>query len=750
MEKEKVSSEGTALRQRAEAQYNPNHTAEAVPMTEGDAQRLIYELKLHQIELEMVNEELIQTRDAVQAGLDRYTDLYDFAPTGYFSLDRNGKVLQVNLRGASLLGVERSRLSKRVLSLFISPADRPVFTSFLEQVFTSGSKAVCEVTLGGEDTTFLRRKFSGNQALKDPSQCVVRIEGLVVDDGQECRLVMEDISERKKIENTLLFLAQRGWEASGEAFFRALARYLAETLDMDYVCIDQLEGELQVAKTVAVFFDGNFEDNVVYTLKDTPCGDVVGKPVCIFPRDVRHLFPQDTVLQELGAESYLGTTLWSTSGQPIGLIAVIGRKPLTSTKLAESILELVAARAAGELERSQAEREKEHLQEQLHQAQKMESVGRLAGGVAHDFNNSLGVILGHTEMALASTPLEQPAYHDLQEILKATQYSAGLTRQLLAFARKQTAVPRVVDLNGNIENMLHMIRRLIGEDVKLVWEPAPEALYVHMDPIQIDQIMANLITNARDAIDNVTGTGKNVGTVKIKTSSIFCERTYVLTDPDFSAGEYTRLEISDNGSGMDHDTISHIFEPFYTTKEIGKGTGLGLAMVYGIVKQNNGFIQVSSEVDKGANFQIYLPRVDADVVPAPAALVVETQRGNGEVVLMVEDEESLLELCADFLEDQGYQVMAMHSPLEALRLVQARSGEINLLITDVVMPEMNGQVLAGNVRAIQPDLNCLFMSGYTADVIAQNGVLPDGTYFIQKPFLLSDLAGKVREALEKA
>ena len=274
-------------------------------------QRLVQELQVHQVELEMQNDELRQSRAEVEAGLERYTDLYDFAPVGYLTLGRDGAIRQVNLTGAILLGVERARLVGQRFGFFVGEPDRAGFKAFLEKVFGSQSKEVCEVVLLREG--------------KPPLN--VHLTATALQDGQECRAVMVDITERKQIENAQLFVLQCGWSNSGEDFFQSLARYLAETLGMDYVCIDRLEGDGLAAKTVAVYVDGKFEDNLAYALKDTPCGDVVGKTICSFPRDVRQLFPRDVALQEMMAESYVGTTLWSSRGQPIGLIAVIGRQP---------------------------------------------------------------------------------------------------------------------------------------------------------------------------------------------------------------------------------------------------------------------------------------------------------------------------------------------------------------------------------------------------------------------------------------
>jgi PAS domain S-box-containing protein len=392
-------------------------------------------------------------------------------------------------------------------------------------------------------------------------------------------------------------------------------------------------------------------------------------------------------------------------------------------------------------ERKRAEEEKERLRAQLMHAHKMESVGRLAGGVAHDFNNILQTILGHTEMALLKVSPADPLRPILQEILKAGNRSADLTRQLLAFARKQVVNPRVLDLNDIIPGMLKMLQRLIGEQIDLAWMPGHELWNLRMDPSQVDQILANLVVNARDAIDGA-------GRVTIETGNRVVDRDYCADHMECAPGEYVTLTVSDTGCGISLENIANIFEPFYTTKGIGHGTGLGLATVYGIVKQNDGFITVRSEPTQGTTFTIHLPRV------AQAATKVAAEKKDGslatgsETILLVEDNEDVLQLCGDFLRGLGYQVLPARAPGEAIRLASESAGAIDLLITDVIMPEVNGKELANRLKGLRQGLRCLFMSGYMADVIADHGVLVKGVLFIQKPFTMKALAEKVREALQ--
>jgi signal transduction histidine kinase/CheY-like chemotaxis protein len=391
-------------------------------------------------------------------------------------------------------------------------------------------------------------------------------------------------------------------------------------------------------------------------------------------------------------------------------------------------------------ERKRREDERERLQGQVHQAQKMESVGRLAGGVAHDFNNMLSVILARSEFALEALDPADALYDDLKEIQQAGQRSADLTRQLLAFARMQAAVPRVLDLNDATDRMLNMLRTLLGENVSLLWRPGDDLWLVRVDGSQIDQILANLCVNARDAI-------ADVGTVTVETANVTFDESSCAGHPERRVGEFVLLAITDDGHGMGEEVREHIFEPFFTTKQLGQGTGLGLATVYGIVQQNGGFISVRSEVGEGATLSVHLPRYYGQAQDDVPSFAEDRPRSRGETVLLVEDEAAILRLGRTMLERLGYEVLAAATPGEALRLAEQHAGRIDLLVTDVVMPEMNGRRLAERIGALVPDLKCLYMSGYTADVIADQGVLTEGIHFIQKPFTINGLAESVRTAL---
>jgi PAS domain S-box-containing protein len=392
-------------------------------------------------------------------------------------------------------------------------------------------------------------------------------------------------------------------------------------------------------------------------------------------------------------------------------------------------------------ERKKAAEALQRSESRLQQAQKMEAVGRLAGGVAHDFNNMLTVILGQIELVMADLDADDPRIAALGQVQRAAEHSADLTRQLLTFARRQTVIPKVLDLNATVSGMLKMLERLIGEDINLSWRPGDNLWRVKLDPTQVDQILANLCVNSRDAIGGV-------GEVTIETRNVTFDEAHCLDYPDHLPGDFVEMAVTDTGHGIADDVLDHIFEPFFTTKGVGEGTGLGLATVFGIVTQNDGFLTVSSKLGAGTVFRVYLPRASGRAVQAREPNASPRPGAAGETVLLVEDEPAILNLGRRMLESLGYTVLTAGTPGEAIRVAESSTRRIDLLITDVVMPEMNGRDLARRLSQIRPGLRCLFVSGYAADVIADRGVLEGGAGFLQKPFSVSALAVKIREVLQ--
>jgi len=379
------------------------------------------------------------------------------------------------------------------------------------------------------------------------------------------------------------------------------------------------------------------------------------------------------------------------------------------------------------------------LEAQLRQAQKMEAVGRLAGGVAHDFNNLLTVITSYSQLLLEDMAAADPRRADLQEIQRAAIGAAGLTRQLLAFSRQQVLEPRVLNLNDVLAAAGKMLQRLIGEDVALQLTLAPDLGNVKADPGQIEQVIMNLAVNARDAMPDG-------GKMTIETSNLDLDESYAAQHAVVAPGSYVLVTVTDTGSGMDEATKTRLFEPFFTTKEIGKGTGLGLATVYGIVKQSNGYIWVYSELGHGTSFKVYLPRV-TDTAAATTETRLPLNNGGTETILLAEDASAVRAVAQEILKRLGYTVLVANDGHSALQLARARSDTIHLLITDVIMPEMSGRQLADRLKEQRPGLKVLFVSGYTDDAIVRHGMLEPGIAFLQKPFTPQKLARKVREVL---
>ncbi|MGC4063802.1 MAG: ATP-binding protein [Polyangiaceae bacterium] len=657
--------------------------------------------------------------------------------------------------------------------------------------------------------------------------------------------------------DALYFVANKGWTESPQSYFNALVSFLGTTLSATWALVDELDEERFSARTVGMYGNGTVLQNFEYALAGTPCENVMGRKLCCYAQDVQRQFPDDRLLVDMGAESYIGIPLWSSNGEPIGLIAVLWTTPLSATmrETAENVLQIVALRCAHELdtvrhesrlreyselldelmdgfyfadcqkrfrdvnatfcemtgygrielakltffdlvvpdfldetrrhvaevvtkgkgrfetrlrrkdertidieasalywpsrggrfavtvrdvtEQKRTERERTALETRLYHAQRLEAVGRLAGGVAHDFNNMLAVILGQAELLLSDPTLAPGMRESLLDVRGAAERSAALTSQLLAFARKQRTTPKVLDVNAAIERMLHMLKRLLGEHIDLVWKPTHELWNVRVDPTQFDQIVANLCVNARDAMPN--GGHLSISTTQGSHARTLVDSEGALAPGDLVHRDYVCLAVSDTGCGMDEDTKKHVFEPFFSTKGGRSGPGLGLATVYGVVTQNGGFVEVDSTPGKGSTFRLYFPRCPSDAISGTVPtrrLKPSTERVS---ILLVEDEPRVMRLIATMLKTLGYEVFTAAGPLEALQVIHRLGGEISLLLTDVVMPDMNGRQLFEQVRALYPKMRCLYMSGYSAEIIAGQGVLEDGTRLVQKPFKAAEL-----------
>ncbi len=635
----------------------------------------------------------------------RFRVMMEYAPEAIvvYDLDRK-RIIDVNPTAEKFFGCKMQMLLKEDLERFYQ-SDQVDKMSVAESMAEYHRRA-----LAGEEVRFEQTVYTDDQR---ELQCEIRLVQLPFKGQRFLRASLIDITDRKKAEEEL---------RKSEGHLRTLVQTIP-----DLIWLKDQGGVYLSCNQIFERFFGAKESNIIgktdYDFVDRELADffvendnkamLAGKPTIneewiTFADDGHH------VLLET-----IKTPMYDSIGTLIGVLG-IGRD-IT--------------------ERKRAEEETSILEVQLQQAQKMEAIGQLAGGVAHDFNNMLGVIHGHAEMAMELIDPGQPLYTGLNEILKAAERSTDIARQLLAFARKQTIAPIIIDLNEAIEGMLKMLRRLIGEDIDLLWMPGSDLWPVKVDPSQIDQILANLCINARAAI-------AGVGEITVMTENSVLDEYYSNTHADSIPGEYVKITVSDSGCGMDKITLAHIFEPFFTTKDVGEGTGLGLATVFGAVKQNNGTINVYSEPGQGTNFTIYLPRYLGDLEQGKTSLAMDPTALGHETILLVEDEAAILAMTVRMLERLGYTVLTANAPDAAISLTEEFSGEIHVLLTDVIMPGMNGRDLADLLLKAYPKMRCLFMSGYTANIISSQGVLSEGMNFIQKPFSKKELAAKIRQVVE--
>lgn len=626
----------------------------------------------------------------------KFKELFDSAPVGYHEIDAQGRIVNINRTELEMLGYSREEmLGKYVWQFVLNPeaSQKRVLAKLSGELPVA--KTAERIYMRKDGSTF--PILMEERLLKDESG---KITGI--------RTVIQDITERKYIEEEL---------RESEERFKTTLYSIG-----DGVITTDINGNVYQMNPVAESMTGWSEQEArgksildIFHIVNEDTGNVVENPVHRVLREgiVVGLANHTVLISKDGTRRPIadsGAPIRNQHGKTIGVVLVFNDQS-----------------------------DRRLLQAQLMQSQKMDAIGRLAGGIAHDFNNVIAIILGYAKlMEHELNPLD-PITKKVQGIINAAERSAELTNQLLAFARKQVIAPVAVNLNTELAKLQNMLARLIGEDITLSIKPGKDLWNVKIDPSQVDQILANLSTNARDAISDI-------GTISIETTNVVIDESYCKEHLDFHPGEYVMLAFSDSGSGMDKATATRIFEPFFSTKPEGKGSGLGMATVFGIVKQNSGFINVYSEVGKGTTFKIYLPRFHGEVA-APMEKEKEIPLKGTETILVVEDEEQLLELAKSSLEMYGYSVLTAKSPGDAIVLCERLSAKIHLLITDVVMPGMNGKELKERLDTIKPGMKVLYMSGYTADVVAHRGILDENVNFLQKPFTPLTLARKVREVL---
>lgn len=643
----------------------------------------------------------LQVAEVIAGERNFSNDIINTMPGIFYMFDGGGSFVRWNHRFMEVTGYTSEELLGKFVLDFFAEEDKEYLASRVKAVFTEG-ESFAEAPFLLKDGTRIPYYFTGRLAVLNGQQYLL---GVGMDMSKQKR-VESALRQSEELYTSIIAASTGGifdWHMSGKPHFEYTSERWNEIHGVPSgESISFRQWRKMIHPDDVSTIDRNISEHIAGR---TPVSQ-----------------SEYRIKDESGEEKWLlgrAKAIFNDHGQPMRMVGIVS--DITPRKKAEA--------------------KEKMLYEQLTQAQKMESVGRLAGGVAHDFNNMLSAILGHAELALSETELEEGLAGHLETIKQSTLRSAELTRQLLAFARKQPVKPKVLDLNDTISSMLKMLLRLIGEDIDLVWKPRANLWPVKIDPSQVDQILVNLVINARDAI---LGTGK----LTIESDHTTFDEAYCLVHPGFKCGDYVMLAISDDGCGIDKELLKHIFEPFFTTKELGKGTGLGLATVYGTVKQNNGFINVYSEENIGTTFRIYLPRFKGKYVEPETEGDKRANRGLGETVLLVEDEASVLMTTKKMLEQLGYLVIPAASPKEALQLAEANIGNMDLVVTDVVMPEMNGSELAKVITKLQPGIQCLFISGYTADVIGRHGLLDENVFFLQKPFSMKDIAATIRKILD--
>jgi two-component system cell cycle sensor histidine kinase/response regulator CckA len=683
------------LRQRAEQLLDANEDADSPTSYPSEAQRLLHELEVHQVELELQNEELRSAQQQLEVSQARYFDLYDLAPVGYLTLDKRRLVQECNLFAARMLGMNRNKLVKTPVSKILVKEDQFIFYDKLKVCVESDIPQHFEIRLKRSGKGFF---WGLLQVVAMPSD--------------EYWLTVTDISRNKQIEAQL----QESNNKFSSVFEQAAVGVARVGLDGAWLEVNKklcaIVGYSQEVLLAKNFQGMTHPDDLA--MDQTAYKQLINQEISTYSSEKRYFNATSDIVWVKVTKSLVR----DSNNAPDYFIAII--EDITKQKNEEA--------------------KQLSLTEQLHQAQKTEAIGNLAGGIAHDFNNMLGVILGQAELAMNKLEPSHPLVKHIEAITKAATHSAKLTRQLLTFARKQNIEPKVLNLNGSVSAMIDMLKRLIGESIQLSWKPTQELWPVKVDPTQIDQVLVNLCINARDAIS-----GSGIISISVSNCS-FDESDSSTNTQNIPPGDYVKLTVSDDGCGMDEATISHIFEPFYTTKAPGLGTGLGLSFTFGAVKMNDGFIKVVSQPGQGTTFNTYFQRVD-DAEDCEAKITQALPYQATETILLVEDEEMLLEIETAMLENSGYTVLAAPTGDVAEALLRQHLCDIDLLVTDVIMPEINGIDLAAKLKTLCPKLKVLFMSGYAAGALGKQANFEEGAHFLQKPFSIEALTTKVREVL---
>ncbi len=703
------SDKFTNLRKQAEEMLQqPDERPE---LSLEQAQHLLHELQVYQIELEMQNEELRRTQQQLSESRDRYADLYDLAPVGYFAVSEKGLILEANLAGADLLGVERSALIGQPLSRFMAWDSKDQLYLHYRQVFESKIRQLCELEV----------------LKKDGRQFYVQLESVVTADrggdcgGQQCRTVISDIAERKQAEESL---------RESEERYRQVITSISDHI---YTTEMTEDGE-----QINLYISPNIEGLTGYPAEKFKTDWSFWPSTVIHPDDREAALRQMERLT-MGQDSEMEYRLVQADGNVIWIRDSGKVKAEGNSKIIYGVVSDIT--------------ERRRMEEALRQQERLAAVGQLAAGITHDFNNILTSIIGLAELNRIQPGIPASTGRDLERIVQQGRRAAHLVRQILDFSRKSVLQKRPLELISFVEETIKLLKRTIPEDIRIIVEiePGRETPMFNADPTQVQQMLTNLAVNARDAMPEGGSLQFRLSTLRLKPGQPLPSPVFEASagDKQNSIGSWIVLSVSDSGHGITPELLPRIFEPFFTTKEVGQGSGLGLAQVYGIVKQHEGYIDVASRVGQGTTFTIYLPALSSLPEALPESQV-EIPRGSGEVILLVEDEPVVLESVQAMLESLNYRVLTATDGRQALEVYDRRQEEIALVLTDMVMPEIGGLALSQALHQRNPALKMVVLTGYPMEVEAEELLALGIVDWVRKPLRIKRLAQAVNKALKLA
>lgn len=689
-------------------------------------------------QLILVNEQLKeviiereQAEEKLKQSEEQYRLLFENAPIGCQTLDRSGRLIDVNRAWLDILGYSKGDVLERWSGDFIAPKHVHRFEELFSVLMDGGRVA-------GQALQMVR---------KDGSTVDVELDGVVTrhdwhDWTVRAYCMIRDITQMKQADEAIHAILESASGALGYDYFDNIVGMMCEWLHCEHAVVCRTEDGLTAIAT-SMRSDGTVYHDVSYSLVGTPCGKVLHEGLYHCPEGVSRLFPDDPDLVRLGAEGYVGVALRNKAGEAIGVLCALSRQRLNLPRRAEEVLSIMAARASAEIERMTLEEDKRMIEKQLNQIQKMEAIGTLAGGIAHDFNNILAPIIGYAELAMQGVPEKSRIKADLGQILMAANRAKELVMQILSFSRQTEQEPKPIQVSLIVKEAAKFLRASLPSTIEIKVVIAPDAMQskIIADPTRLHQVLMNLCVNAGHAM--LDGGGR----LEMKLSNADVDEEFVLQYPGAKPGRYLKLTVADTGHGMDQEIIQRIFEPYFTTKGPGQGTGLGLSVAYGIVKGCGGWIDVESKRGKGSTFDVLLP-----VIERPA----EPEREPGPVdfccsgrVLLVDDEEAIVRLGKEMLEKFGFEVVAMCSSIEALDIFRSAPESFALVITDLTMPGMTGMGLARSLLEARPGLPIILCTGFSDEIDAEKARECGFSGFIMKPMSMTELADAIRGALDR-